>query len=74
MCEKDLDGTCPWSEEKSRLVGPVGFEPTTSGPKTLISQGRQRPRLTARTLRSGILLAEIVFPDQVAQRVLENLF
>jgi hypothetical protein len=51
------------------LVGPVGFEPTTSGPKTLISQGRQRPRLTARILRSGILLAEIVFPDQAVQRV-----
>ena len=53
------------------MVGPVGFEPTTSGPKTLISQGRQRPRLTARILvRSGILLAEIVFPDQAAQRAL----
>ena len=31
------------------VVGPVGFEPTTSGPKACRSWGRQRPRFTARS-------------------------
>ena len=57
------------------MVGPVGFEPTTSGLRTVWSLRSPAPQVHRTLLsRSGILLAEIVFPDQVAQRLSINLF
>jgi hypothetical protein len=39
-------------------VGPVGFEPTTSGPKTFCFLETPAPQVHRAHLRSGILLAE----------------
>ena len=40
------------------MVGPVGFEPTTSGPKTFVFLETPAPQVHRAHLRSGILLAE----------------
>ncbi len=52
------------------MVGPVGFEPTTSGPKTLLFLGSPAPQVHRAQLRSGILLAESCSQTKLSRELL----
>jgi len=58
----------------TKVVGPVGFEPTTSGPKTLVFLGTPAPQVHRAPSRSGILLAESCSQTKLSRDLSLNLF